>query len=930
LKFPEYVDLMREIDQKQNIVINVIMPSDLGGTLPKLTVSCLLKQTVNDLLLTTFKKYKTMMSKDLDSNGTGRYIFKVCGYMDYLLHNDFKIGSFDHILQNQRKGMKIELELVRLSPADQMDLGPILGTTLEEEMRDEEKKMEEHSDLVAHHRNERHRTIKKMPQQLWQRHSKWPFRALVRGIQACPGEELNVKSLFVEIGLYYNGTFIGPTEGGPRAAAPNTQPVDPLKTSHVPYSNEPTWPGAWLSSTKHEVSLLPPSTRVGFMLYGVQPGGKTVPVAGVCVTLVDFQNIVLTGEKALRLWPHQKLQVARDPELANPKCERMPHLVNLASGVVGENPANEAGTLHVVFDSYSTPVFAEFPCLDDVLNAKEEEGKSKMIQIKPNPNEKEKDDITKLVRTDPLHHLTPTERHLLWLYRDYCSSWPELLPKYLKAVSWGSQGSVKEARSLLSKWRKYPPGREVEYLEMLDISYSDPVVREFVVRQLNRMNDYNFDQYLLQMVQCLKYEPYHDSSLSRMLLRRALQSPYKIGHNLYWLLRSEMHNGDIAGRYGVLLKLYVSRCGPHRVHLRRQIQVNDTVQVIAEKVKQVPKASRSKFAADELQKVAHTLPPKFQLCLSPRIECKGLKSHKCKVMSSKKMPIWLVFENADKNGEDYLAIFKAGDDLRQDLMTLQLLRIMDYFWTKQGLDLRLNPYMCCATGHDLGMIEVVKNSDTTARIQVAYGGKNMGAWRDTPIDMFLRENNKDAKYYTAVDNFVHTCAGYCVATYVLGIGDRHADNIMITRSGHLFHIDFGHFLGNFKSKFGYKRERAPFVFTPEMAYVMGNKDTTFGFPDWMMKGKDPRIGFPEFEKMCCQAYNVLREHSNLLINLFILVTPAAMPELLEKNDVEYLRDMLSCELTSAQADKKFKGEIAKSLRTVSRRFDNWIHNMKHG
>ena len=144
--------------------------------------------------------------------------------MDYLLHNDFKIGSFDHILQNQRKGMKIELELVRLSPADQMDLGPILGTTLEEEMRDEEKKMEEHSDLVAHHRNERHRTIKKMPQQLWQRHSKWPFRALVRGIQACPGEELNVKSLFVEIGLYYNGTFIGPTEGGPRAAAPNTQP----------------------------------------------------------------------------------------------------------------------------------------------------------------------------------------------------------------------------------------------------------------------------------------------------------------------------------------------------------------------------------------------------------------------------------------------------------------------------------------------------------------------------------------------------------------------------------------------------------------------------------------------------------------------------------------------------------------------------------
>ena len=36
----------------------------------------------------------------------------------------------------------------------------------------------------------------------------------------------------------------------------------------------------------------------------------------------------------------------------------------------------------------------------------------------------------------------------------------------------------------------------------------------------------------------------------------------------------------------------------------------------------------------------------------------------------------------------------------------------------------------------------------------------------------------------------------------------------------LFHIDFGHFLGNFKSKFGVKRERVPFVLTTHFVHVI--------------------------------------------------------------------------------------------------------------
>jgi hypothetical protein len=89
-------------------------------------------------------------------------------------------------------------------------------------------------------------------------------------------------------------------------------------------------------------------------------------------------------------------------------------------------------------------------------------------------------------------------------------------------------------------------------------------------------------------------------------------------------------------------------------------------------------------------------------------------------------------QNKTPGGNNVLIIFKCGDDLRQDLLTLQMFRIMDKMWKKQGLNLKLNPYGVIPTGAETGMVEVVTNSNTVSKIQKVRrkGKKRERGWKE--------------------------------------------------------------------------------------------------------------------------------------------------------------------------------------------------------
>jgi len=254
----------------------------------------------------------------------------------------------------------------------------------------------------------------------------------------------------------------------------------------------------------------------------------------------------------------------------------------------------------------------------------------------------------------------------------------------------------------------------------------------------------------------------------------------------------------------------------------------------------------------------------------------------------------------DKTYETWLsAIFKVGDDCRQDVLALQMIAAFRGIFNTVGLDVWVFPYRVTATAPGCGVIDVLPNS---------ISRDMLGREAVNRLDEYFvsRYGNEDSiRYQEARSNFVKSMAAYSVISYLLQFKDRHNGNIMIDDAGHIIHIDFGFCFDIAPG--GIKFERAPFKLTAEMIAVMSGA-----------KNPNPYStqSYRWFEELTIKAFLAARQHCNHLCHVVQVMLDSGLP-CFKPETMRNFRDRFVLGKSESEAADFMRGLVEKSRDSYS-------------
>ncbi|GAB2220488.1 hypothetical protein Drorol1_Dr00008141 [Drosera rotundifolia] len=426
--------------------------------------------------------------------------------------------------------------------------------------------------------------------------------------------------------------------------------------------------------------------------------------------------------------------------------------------------------------------------------------------LKPSSNEKKS--IQRILKYPPTRTLSGDEKQLLWKFRFSLMSEKKALTKFLRCVEWSDLQEAKQATELMGKWEMIDV---CDALELLSPLFESEEVRAYAVSILERAEDEELQCYLLQLVQALRFERSDRSCLSHFLVQRSLRN-IELASFLRWYVTVELHDPAYAKRF------------------------YSTYDMLQENMQ---KLSSSDNGGEDGSKSWQSLMRQTELTAQLGSISRDVRNVRGSTSRKK--------EKLQQLLSGILSELQYFEEI------VQMVSLMDRLLKLENLDLHLTPYRVLATGQDEGMMEFIPSRSLAQILS-----------ENRSIIGFLQKYHPDEEgpfgiTATCLETFIKSCAGYSVITYILGIGDRHLDNLLLREDGRIFHVDFGFILGRDPKPFP-----PPMKLCKEMVEAMGGAESQY---------------YTRFKSYCCEAYNILRKSSNLILNLFHLMAGSNIPDI---------------------------------------------------